>query len=262
MNIIECDDLGRSFGPTVAVRSVSFSMARGAFLGLLGRNGAGKTTLLHMLTTLVAPDHGDARIDGASVRSEPKAVRAAIGMVFQDTALDGQLTARENLTIHAALHGLRRREAAAEIARSIAWADLEEAADRPTRALSGGMRRRLELARALMHRPRLIILDEPTLGLDTQGRRDLWRRIAGLRESGLSVLMTTHNIAEAEACCEIGVIDQGRLVARGSPAELSRRHGGMGLEEAFLRLTTPGPRDTALPLHAPTDEGRIRRIAR
>lgn len=236
MNIIECHDLGRSYGDTLAVRSISFTMARGAFYGLLGPNGAGKTTLLHMLTTLVAPSHGEARINGADIRRDPDEVRASIGMVFQETALDDRLTARENLAIHAALYGLSRRRAAAGVAASISWAGLDTAADRPVRSLSGGMRRRLELARALMHKPELLILDEPTLGLDTRGRRDLWERIAALRKSGMSVLMTTHSIHEAEACCKIGVMRNGILAAQGTPAEISHRFGGMGLEEAFIRI--------------------------
>lgn len=126
--------------------------------------------------------------------------------------------------------------------RALAWAGLETAATRPVRGFSGGMKRRLELARALMHRPRLLILDEPTLGLDAQGRRDLWERIALLRREGLSVLMTTHTIAEAEACTRVGVIDRGRLVALGAPLELRARHGG-SLEDAFVALTGRAVRD-------------------
>jgi ABC-2 type transport system ATP-binding protein len=135
------------------------------------------------------------------------------------------------------------RASADAVAAGLAWAGLEEVADRRVGSLSGGMRRRLELARALMHRPRLLVLDEPTLGLDVQSRRDLWGRIATLRDAGLSVLMTTHIIQEAEACSRVGVIDRGRLVALGTPAALRARHGGGALEDVFVALTGQRPRD-------------------
>ena len=241
MSVIACDGLGRSFGAAVALEGVSFTMAEGEFLGLLGPNGAGKSTLLNMLTTLIAPSRGEARVCGADIRREARAVRARLGVVFQDPALDERLTARENLKVHAALYRMGRKAAPGAVAKALAWAGLETPADRPVRTFSGGMRRRLELARALMHGPRLLVLDEPTLGLDAQGRRDLWARIDGLRGEGMSVLMTTHTIAEAEACGRVGVIDRGRLVALGTPAALSAGHGS--LEDAFVALTGGAPRD-------------------
>ena len=242
---IACDGLGRSYGDAVAVEQVSFTMAEGAFLAILGPNGAGKSTLLNMLTTLVAPHRGEARVCGADIRRAPGEVRARLGVVFQDPALDERLTARENLRIHAALYRMARPAAREAVAGALAWAELEVAADRTVRSFSGGMRRRLELARALMHGPRLLVLDEPTLGLDAQGRRDLWDRIARLRGEGLSVLMTTHTIAEAEGCDQVGVIDRGRLADIGTPAELRARHGGATLEDAFVALTGRTPRDLA-----------------
>ncbi|MEJ1161713.1 ABC transporter ATP-binding protein [Prosthecomicrobium sp. N25] len=240
--IVECLGLGRSYGDRVAVDSIAFSMAEGEFFALLGPNGAGKSTLLNMLTTLVAPSRGEARVAGADIRREADRVRAALGIVFQDSSLDDRLTAAQNLRIHAALHGMGRAGPEA-VAAGLAWAGLEAVADQRVGRLSGGMRRRLELARALMHRPRLLILDEPTLGLDVQARRDLWSRIATLRDRGLSVLMTTHFIQEAEACSRVGVIDGGRLVALGTPLELRARHGGTGLEDVFVTLTGQKPRD-------------------
>lgn len=244
MKAIECRDLGRTFGAVKAVEAVSFSMDEGEFLALLGPNGAGKSTLLHMLTTLIAPSRGEARVVGADIRREPERVRAGIGMVFQEPALDERLTARENLRIHAALYRLPR---GAAVERALDWAQLLAAADRPLQTFSGGMKRRLELARALMHAPRLLILDEPTLGLDPQGRRDLWDRIAALRDAGMSVLMTTHVMHEAENCSRVGIIDGGRLVAMGTPAELGIRTLGRPtatLEDVFLHLTGRGLRDT------------------
>ncbi len=241
---IVCEGLGRSYGDLVAVERISFSMGEGEFLGLLGPNGAGKSTLLNMLTTLVSPSRGEATVAGADIRRAPAEARARLGVVFQDPALDERLTARENLRIHAALYRMERRSRTAAVDQALAWAELEVAADRPVRTFSGGMRRRLELARALMHGPRLLVLDEPTLGLDAQGRRDLWDRITRLRAEGLSVLMTTHAIAEAESCARVGIIDRGRLVALGTPAELKARHGGGTLEDAFVHLTGRAPRDT------------------
>ena len=238
--IVECRGLGRSFGSTVAVDSLAFDMEEGEFLGLLGSNGAGKTTLLHMLTTMLAPSRGEARVLGADVRREPERVRAGLGMVFQDPALDARLTARENLALHADLHALPRREVAGLVAAALEWGGLAEVGDRLVSGFSGGMRRRLELARALMHRPRLLVLDEPTLGLDPEGRRDLWRRVEILRrDDGVSVLMTTHNLVEAERCGRLLVMDRGRLVAQGAPAELKMRHVGRAdatLDEVFLRV--------------------------
>lgn len=246
MTVIACEGLGRSFGETEAVASVSFTMEDGEFLALLGPNGAGKSTLLAMLATLIAPSRGEARVAGADVRRAPERVRAGIGMVFQDPALDDRLTARENLRFHAALYRLPRHAVAAAVEHALDWAKLADAANRPVRTFSGGMKRRLELARALMHAPRLLILDEPTLGLDPQGRRDLWDRIAELRARGMSVLMTTHSMQEAAECSRVGIIDAGRLVAIGTPPELAARtlgRAGAPLEDVFLHLTGRGLRD-------------------
>jgi ABC-2 type transport system ATP-binding protein len=248
MSVIECHDLGRSFGETAAVDSVGFTMEEGEFLALLGPNGAGKSTLLAMLSTLIAPSRGEACVVGADIRRAPERVRAAIGMVFQDPALDDRLTARENLRFHAALYRLPRASLGAAIERAIDWAELGAVGDRPVRTFSGGMKRRLELARALMHAPRLLVLDEPTLGLDPQGRRDLWDRITDLRAGGMSVLMSTHAMQEADGCDRVGILDAGRLVAIGTPIELAMRtlgRPGASLEEVFLRLTGRGLRDTA-----------------
>jgi len=247
MSVVECINLGRSFGDVTAVEQVSFAMEAGEFLAFLGPNGAGKSTLLNMLTTLVAPSRGEARVVGADIKREADRVRAGIGVVFQEPALDERLSARENLRIHAALYRLPWREVGAAIDRALTWAELAAVAERPVRTFSGGMKRRLALTRALMHRPSLLVLDEPTLGLDPQGRRDLWERISLLQQGGMSVLMTTHNIQEAEACGRVGVIDRGRLLALGSAPELSTRafgHPGRSLEDVFVQLTGRSLRDT------------------
>ena len=245
---IETQDLGRRYGDVVAVASVSFAVAPGEFFALLGPNGAGKTTTMHMLTTLVRPSQGRASVMGHDVERDAAAVRRVLGMVFQDPALDDRLTARENLEIHAVLYDIPRQERARAIEHALAWASLDEVGRRRVRSFSGGMKRRLELARALMHGPRVLFLDEPTIGLDPQGRRHLWERIAALREEGMTVLMTTHNLPEAQACDRVGIIDHGRLVAIGAPNELIREHGGRedaDLEDVFIALTGHQLRDEA-----------------
>lgn len=241
---IEAHSLGRRYGNVAAVEDVSFQVERGEFFALLGPNGAGKTTTVHMLTTLVLPTSGRASVLGHDVVREPEAVRRALGMVFQDPALDDRLTARENLEIHAVLYGVPRRVRADRVQRALEWATLTDAAGRRVRTFSGGMKRRLELARALMHEPGVLFLDEPTLGLDPQGRRHLWERLEALRREGMTVLMTTHYLHEAEACDRVAIIDAGRVVALGKPASLvAASPGSNDLEDVFIDLTGRALRD-------------------
>jgi ABC-2 type transport system ATP-binding protein len=241
---IQAMNLGRRYGNVAAVEDVSFTVSRGEFFAILGPNGAGKTTTVHMLTTLVLPTRGSATVLGHDVVREPAAVRRAQGMVFQDPALDDRLTARENLEIHAVLYGVPRRERADRVERALAWATLTDAAQRRVRTFSGGMKRRLELARALMHDPGVLFLDEPTLGLDPQGRRHLWERLEALRRDGMTVLMTTHYLHEAEACDRVAIIDAGRVVALGAPADLvTGTVGARDLEDVFIALTGHQLRD-------------------
>lgn len=246
MPAIECVGLSRHFGEVEAVREVSFEVGEGEFFALLGPNGAGKTTTMQMIATILTPTSGQARVMGHDVVREAPRVREMIGMVFQEPALDDRLTARENLSIHAALYRIPRGDAASRVEEALEWAALSEASKRPLRTFSGGMKRRLELARALMHRPGVLFMDEPTLGLDPQGRRHLWDRIADLRHQGLTVFMTTHYLPEAEACDRVGIIDQGQLVAVDSPAALKRKVMGSeegDLEEVFISLTGRQLRD-------------------
>lgn len=242
--ILSCEGLGRSFGGVVAVADMSLAMSEGESLALIGPNGAGKSTTLGMLTTAIRPDRGRATVLGHDVVREPERVRAGLGVLFQEPALDDAMTPRETLAFHAALHALPRRETRERVERALAWAELGDVADRIVRGLSGGMKRRIELARALMHEPRLLVLDEPTLGLDPQGRRDLWARIETLRKGGLSVLLTTHVLSEAERCDRVGIVDRGRLVALDTPDAIRMRCGGVAtLEDAFLHLTGRALRD-------------------
>jgi len=241
---IACHSLGRRYGDVAAVDDLSFDVGRGEFFALLGPNGAGKTSTVHMLTTLTTPTSGTARVMGYDVVSQAQDVRRSLGLVFQDPALDDRLSARENLEIHAVLYDVPRRERRERVAHALAWATLEEAADRRVRTFSGGMKRRLELARALMHGPGVLFLDEPTLGLDPQGRRHLWDRIEALRRDGMTVLMTTHYLQEAASCDRVGIIDRGRLVALGAPGDLvAQTEGAADLEAVFLALTGRALRD-------------------
>ncbi|MAN76781.1 MAG: multidrug ABC transporter ATP-binding protein [Rhizobiales bacterium] len=240
MGVIDIDDVAYSYGAYKAVDQLSLSIEKGEFFALLGPNGAGKTTLLNMLMTVTRPTAGRLSIMGHDAVTDTMTVRRALGVVFQEPALDDRLTAPENLQIHATLYGLRRDERKAAVEQALEWASLTTAGTKPVRSFSGGMKRRLELARALMHAPQVLLLDEPTIGLDPQGRRHLWERIASLRETGMTVLMTTHNLVEAEMCDRVGIIDKGRLVATGAPRDLIATHGSDAdatLEDVFIALT-------------------------
>lgn len=242
---IEVLDIGRRYGGLDAVDGLTFTVNRGEFFALLGPNGAGKSTLLHMLTTLVVPTRGAARVMGHDVVKEPKEVRWKLGMVFQDPALDERLTAAENLQIHAVLYGVPKAERKKAVAEALTWASLSDTGSRRVGTFSGGMKRRLELARALMHKPSVLFLDEPTIGLDPQGRRNLWERIEALRDGGMTVMMTTHNLPEAEMCDRVGIVDHGKLIAIGPPGDLIRDHIGPDgdLEDVFIKLTGRDLRD-------------------
>lgn len=243
---IACEGLVRRYGDVVAVDDLNLTVPAGELFAFLGPNGAGKSTTLHMLMALLAPSAGQARILGFDVLRQADAVRARMGVVFQEPALDERLTAWENLQIHATLYGIPKAQLKAVIDQALTWAELTGAARRRVRTFSGGMKRRLELARALMHEPLVLLLDEPTLGLDPQGRRHLWERIATLRERGLTVFMTTHYLQEAEGCDRVGIIDHGKLIALGKPAELKASVAGStgaSLEDVFLRLTGRQLRD-------------------
>jgi ABC-2 type transport system ATP-binding protein len=243
---IEAINIGRRYGDLAAVDGVSFEVKRGEFFALLGPNGAGKTTLLHMLTTLVEPSMGSARVMGLDVVRQAKAVRWQLGMVFQDPAVDERLKAAENLKIHAVLYGIPRSQRPDAIRRAMEWAQLTETEKRRVGTFSGGMKRRLELARALMHGPKVLFLDEPTIGLDPQGRRNLWERIDTLREQGMTVFMATHNLPEAQSCDRVGIIDHGKLIAIGPPDDLIKEYGGSDdadLEDVFIKLTGHQLRD-------------------
>jgi ABC-2 type transport system ATP-binding protein len=225
--MIRVDNLGRRYGPLEAVREVTFDVQEGEIFGFLGPNGAGKTTTIKILATLLLPTSGRATLNGWDVVRQSHQVRQSIGIVFQDPSLDTRLTAEQNLRFHAMLYGLPPTVTAP---RMDAVLEMVELADR-RRALittySGGMKRRLEIARGLLHHPRVLFLDEPTLGLDPQTRAHIWDYVRQLRrQEGITVFMTTHYMDKAEHCDRIGIIDHGRLVALDAPEALKRSVGG------------------------------------
>jgi ABC-2 type transport system ATP-binding protein len=236
---VQVEGLVVRFDKLEAVSGVSFAIAPGEVFGLLGPNGAGKTTTIRVLTTLLAPTAGSALVAGFDVRGQSLQVRASIGYVPQAISVDGALTARENLDFYARVTGVPRRERRERIEQAIVEMDLQAMLDRLARTLSGGMLRRLEIASALLNRPAVLFLDEPTVGLDPTARRIVWERLGTLREqAGTTILFTTHVMEEAERYCErLAIMDEGRLVEQGEPAQLCVRHDAQSLEEVFTLVT-------------------------
>jgi ABC-2 type transport system ATP-binding protein len=226
MPAIEVNGLRKSYGEVEAVRGVAFEVARGEVFGFLGPNGAGKTTTINMLCTLTKPTGGAARVAGHDVVRERDDVRRNIGLVFQEPTLDGYLTAAQNLRLHAELYGVESKLVAPRMQQVLEMVGLWERRDSPVRTFSGGMRRRLEIARGLMHSPRVLFLDEPTIGLDPQTRRSIWSYIDRLRQSEeITIFMTTHYMDEAEFCDRIAIMDRGEIVALDTPAALKAEVG-------------------------------------
>jgi ABC-2 type transport system ATP-binding protein len=234
--IVEVEGLVKVFkGQVRALDGLSLAVQPGSVHGLLGPNGAGKTTLIRVLSTLLRPDGGTARVAGVDVRTDPAAVRARIGLAGQSAAVDEVLTGRENVEMVGRLYGLSRRQARRRASQVLAGIRLEEAADRQVKTYSGGMRRRLDLAASLVGRPPVLFLDEPTAGLDPASRRDLWTLIGELVAAGTTVLLTTQYLEEADRLADrIAVIDHGRLVSEGTGDQLKARVGG-----AVLEVTVP-----------------------
>jgi ABC-2 type transport system ATP-binding protein len=224
---IEVADLSFSYGDRQALSAVEFTIARGEIFGFLGPNGGGKSTLFRLLSTLVPIQSGDARILGCDLRGATQALRRKIGVVFQSPSLDGKLTVAENLTIHGNLYGMRGVRLKERTQAMLARLDVSDRAGDLAETLSGGLRRRVELAKALLHEPELLLLDEPSTGLDPAARREFFNLLTRLRESdGVTIVLTTHYMEEAERCDRIGILDQGRLVAIAPPGELKQRVGG------------------------------------
>jgi len=235
--VIEVEGLAKRFGPVEAVREVSFSAADGRITGLLGPNGAGKSTTLRMLYTVLRPDAGSARIDGTDVVADPLAARRSIGVLPHSAGIYRQLTARENIRFYGELHGLAPALLRRRIDELVGRLDMTEFADRRADGFSQGQRIKVALARALVHSPRNVLLDEPTNGLDVMATRALRELIRGLRAEGHCVLFSSHVMQEVAALCDdVVIIDHGRVAASGSPAALQARFGGSSLEETFVRV--------------------------
>jgi len=210
-----------------AVKGIDLDVAEGEIFGFLGPNGAGKTTTLRMLATLIQPDDGEATIAGANLRTEPAAVRRAIGFVAQGGGTTDDVTGREELVLQARMYGLSKVEAAKRAEEALAAFDLTEYADRKCKTYSGGQRRRVDIAMGIIHSPRVLFLDEPTSGLDPQSRAHMWEEIRRLRAEGMTVFITTHYLDEADALCDrIAIIDHGEIVAEGTPDALKREISG------------------------------------
>ncbi len=242
---IEVQDLKKSYDAVEAVRGVGFTVAAGEIFGFLGPNGAGKTTTIKILCTLLQATSGTARLAGLDVAKEPAEVRRRIGVVFQDPALDDRLTAEENLHLHAVVYRVPRAERAARIDEALKFVDLYDRRKDLTRTFSGGMKRRLEIARGLVHRPDILFLDEPTTGLDPQTRARTWEVLRDLRKTyGTTLFLTTHYMDEAENCDRIAIVDHGLIVALDTPAALKQRVGKdlvaarTAQPEALARLLT------------------------
>ncbi|MGC0417272.1 ATP-binding cassette domain-containing protein [Embleya sp. AB8] len=215
------EGLGKLYGDTEAVVGLDLDVPEGRIFGFVGPNGAGKSTTIGMLCTLVRPTLGRARVAGCDVGTQPDEVRRRIGLIFQESTLDVDLTAEENMRFQADLFGVPRRRSRVLIPELLELVDLAQRRDSPVRTLSGGMRRRLEIARGLLHAPRVLFLDEPTTGLDPQTRAAVWEHLHRLRrEQGITVFLTTHHLEEAEHCDLMAIIDAGELVAEGTPAGL------------------------------------------
>jgi ABC-2 type transport system ATP-binding protein len=229
---IEVEDLVKSYGEVEAVRGVSFSVPPGEVFGFLGPNGAGKSTTIKMLCTLATPTSGAARVSGFDVVSQRDGVRRNIGLVFQDPTLDVQLTAEQNLRLHADLYGIDAGAIPARMDQMLRMVGLADRLDQPVITFSGGMKRRLEIARGLMHSPRVLFLDEPTIGLDPQTRSSIWSYIRALQETeGTTIFMTTHYMDEAEFCDRIAIMDRGEIVVLDTPEALK---AGVGADRVVL----------------------------
>jgi ABC-2 type transport system ATP-binding protein len=229
--MIETHDLTKYFGSLGAVQSVSFRVGKGEAFGLLGPNGAGKTTTIRMLTTLLAPTSGTAAVAGHDVTAAPLDVKRSIGVVPQMLNLDIDLTCSENLEYHGRLHQMRPDDRNARIEELLRFVGLWEKKDTPVEHLSGGMRRRLLIARGLMHRPAVVFMDEPTVGLDPQARRMIWGLIEALKSSGITILLTTHYIEEADALCDrVAIMRAGRIIALDKPEVLKDGVGKFAVE--------------------------------
>jgi ABC-2 type transport system ATP-binding protein len=257
--VIRARELTKNFGEISAVQSISFEVAEGEIFAFLGPNGAGKTTTIKMLTTLLKPSSGNVELDGLNPAIHQREARNRFGIVFQDSSTDDELTAYENMDFHGVLYKVPKRIRTTRIEELLNLFELWDRRNQRVKHFSGGMRRRLEIARGFLHTPKILFLDEPTLGLDPQTRNQLWTHVQRLNETeNVTVFLTTHYMEEAERVAHrIAIMDHGHIIAQGSAAELKQQTGADSLEQAFLAMTGTSIRE---------EEGgsivRMRRIAK
>ena len=258
--MIRVDNLVRRFGDFAAVDQISFEVNQGEIFAFLGPNGAGKTTTIKMLTTLLRPTAGSVQIDGLDPEKHPREVRKRFGIVFQDPSLDADMTAYENMELHGVFYHVPRKIRGERIESLLRGFELWDRRNDQVKLFSGGMKRRLEIARGLLHTPRILFLDEPTLGLDPQTRNQLWSYVKHLNQTeGVTVFLTTHYMEEADRVAQrIAIIDHGKIIAQGSPQQLKQQTGKDSLEEAFLALTGTTIRDETANVSA----DQLRQMAR
>src|SRR3989344_7500712 len=239
MNIIEVKNLTKKFKELVAVDNITFSVKKGEIFAFLGPNGAGKTTTIKILTTLLHPTSGEVSLHGFNPLTEKEEARKSFGIVFQDPSLDDELTALENLEFHSVLYSVPKKLSQERIEYLLKEVELWDRKDDFVKTFSGGMKRRLEIARSLIHHPKILFLDEPTLGLDPQTRNHIWAYLKNLnQQEKLTIFFTTHYMNEVEKTADtVAIIDQGKIVAQDSPAAIVQKNGVNSLEEAFLKLT-------------------------
>jgi ABC-2 type transport system ATP-binding protein len=261
MPIISVKNLLKKFDAVVAVDTISFEVKKGEIFAFLGPNGAGKTTTIKMLTTLLDPTSGSVMLDDCDVIKDSRNARKSFGIVFQDPSLDTELTAYENMEFHAVLYGLDRAVSELRIKELLELVELYDRKDDMVKNFSGGMKRRLEIARGLLHHPKVLFLDEPTLGLDPQTRNHIWNYIKQLNQKeGVTVFFTTHYMEEADrSASRVAIIDHGKIIKEGTPEELKKETNSQTLEDAFLSLTGSSIREEeANPLDAMRSHARMR----
>lgn len=258
MNIIEIKNLTKKFGKFTAVNNISLNVESGRIFAFLGPNGAGKTTTIKMLTTLLKPTGGEIKLNGFNPVKEKDKARRSFGIVFQDPSLDDELTAYENLLFHGILYKVQKDTLVKRIEKLLKLVELQDRKNDLVKHFSGGMKRRLELARGLLHYPKILFLDEPTLGLDPQTRNHLWEFIKELnKKEGITVFFTTHYMDEAEKVADaIAIIDRGKIISQGTSSGLKKKTKTKSLEDAFIKLTGRAIREEDA---TPKDTMRMRR---
>jgi len=239
IDMITLKNVTKKFGTFTAVDDLSLTVKEGEVFALLGPNGAGKSTTIKMLTTLLRPTEGEIFLDGANVLKDPNKTRHSFGIVFQDPSLDNELTAYENMQFHAMLYGFSKKDYEARITTLLTLVDLLDRKDSYVKTFSGGMKRRLEIARGLLHLPKVLFLDEPTIGLDPQTRNHIWNYVRDLNtKEKVTVLFTTHHMEEVERYADrIAIIDKGKIIAQGTLQEIKDMAKAENLEDAFITLT-------------------------